>query len=582
MRAKIRVGLFLAAVLVLFLLPATALAAGIQANVPALTVNDTTTTIAFAGREWYVISTGSGGVAPNSGHLTLLAKDSFGISAFRIGLNIAPIDTTGWKQYSGDTWWYQGTFTQPNDYNDSTLMRTLATAADAMPVSEAALITARDIGTDGIGGLAVNGQKLWPLSLAEYQNMGSLSGDAFSGYSWLRSPHSVISAYVAVSGGSYTSGPVSPPNIAVRPALHLNLTSVLFTSDATAGSGKSLATAGGALVGATAPTQNLKFTMRNSAQTLVVFATTAQSTQSGAILSFSYAGATMGTNQYVSCALLDEHGALKYYGKLADSSSAGSGTLSVPLSGVSDGNYVLKIFSEQTNGDRYTDFASTPIAMTVSVSSGIGTVNGFGGIISGGEDGREIELRVNATHIQWRYAGETDTVWRDLIALSALAGADGANGRDGTNGSNGADGRDGRDGQNGKNGKDGQDGARGKDGNGILSIAKTGSEGNVDTYTISFTDGTSSTFTITNGKDGVGVASAAWSKNGELVFAFTDGTQINLGPLPGAAIPANATASGDKGKSDAAVPVAAGAASGAVASGLLYWLLPLLRKKIRL
>lgn len=40
---------------------------------------------------------------------------------------------------------------------------------------------------------------------------------------------------------------------------------------------------------------------------------------------------------------------------------------------------------------------------------------------------------------------------------------------------------------------------KGKDGKGILSITKTNSEGYVDTYTITFTDNTTTTFTITNG-----------------------------------------------------------------------------------
>ena len=40
----------------------------------------------------------------------------------------------------------------------------------------------------------------------------------------------------------------------------------------------------------------------------------------------------------------------------------------------------------------------------------------------------------------------------------------------------------------------------GKDGVGIRDISKTGTEGNVDTYTILFTDGTSTTFTVTNAK----------------------------------------------------------------------------------
>lgn len=44
-----------------------------------------------------------------------------------------------------------------------------------------------------------------------------------------------------------------------------------------------------------------------------------------------------------------------------------------------------------------------------------------------------------------------------------------------------------------------QRGAQGEPGNGIVSITKTGTSGNVDTYTILFTNGTSTTFEVTNG-----------------------------------------------------------------------------------
>lgn len=50
--------------------------------------------------------------------------------------------------------------------------------------------------------------------------------------------------------------------------------------------------------------------------------------------------------------------------------------------------------------------------------------------------------------------------------------------------------------------KTGPAGPAGATGNGIQSITKTGSSGLVDTYTILFTDGTSTTFTVTNGQDG--------------------------------------------------------------------------------
>lgn len=43
----------------------------------------------------------------------------------------------------------------------------------------------------------------------------------------------------------------------------------------------------------------------------------------------------------------------------------------------------------------------------------------------------------------------------------------------------------------------------GIEGKGIVSISKTSSEGNVDTYTILYTDSTSSTFNVTNGIDGI-------------------------------------------------------------------------------
>ena len=47
-------------------------------------------------------------------------------------------------------------------------------------------------------------------------------------------------------------------------------------------------------------------------------------------------------------------------------------------------------------------------------------------------------------------------------------------------------------------------GAQGETGNGIFSIVKTGTSGLVDTYTITYTDGTTTTFDVTNGRDGTG------------------------------------------------------------------------------
>lgn len=63
-------------------------------------------------------------------------------------------------------------------------------------------------------------------------------------------------------------------------------------------------------------------------------------------------------------------------------------------------------------------------------------------------------------------------------------------------------GRDGVNGADGTNGKDGVDGTNGADGVGIEDIVKTSTDGLVDTYTITLSNGTEKTFTVTNGTGG--------------------------------------------------------------------------------
>ena len=84
----------------------------------------------------------------------------------------------------------------------------------------------------------------------------------------------------------------------------------------------------------------------------------------------------------------------------------------------------------------------------------------------------------------------------------------------GTDGKDGVNGTDGKDGVNGTAGKDGADGINGKDGVGVLEIKKLSTEGLVDTYVIVFSDGSTTTFTVTNGKDGVDGKDGADGKDG--------------------------------------------------------------------
>jgi hypothetical protein len=90
---------------------------------------------------------------------------------------------------------------------------------------------------------------------------------------------------------------------------------------------------------------------------------------------------------------------------------------------------------------------------------------------------------------------------------------------------------DGEDGAKGDKGDKGDKGAKGDTGNGIASIEKTSTVGNVDTYTITMTDGTTATFTVTNGGVNVvanpeGTASDSLTKIeiGETIYSISGGS----------------------------------------------------------
>lgn len=79
-------------------------------------------------------------------------------------------------------------------------------------------------------------------------------------------------------------------------------------------------------------------------------------------------------------------------------------------------------------------------------------------------------------------------------------------------------------------------GAKGDDGVGISDISKTSTEGKVDTYTITLTDGTTKIFTVTNGDDGangISVSDTSINASGHLIVILSDGTSIDAGVAKG-------------------------------------------------
>ena len=70
-----------------------------------------------------------------------------------------------------------------------------------------------------------------------------------------------------------------------------------------------------------------------------------------------------------------------------------------------------------------------------------------------------------------------------------------------------------------------------EDGNGIVSITKTGTSGLDDTYTITFQDGSVKTYVVHNGN---GIANAVLNADYTLTLNYTDGTHDTVGPIRGA------------------------------------------------
>lgn len=115
------------------------------------------------------------------------------------------------------------------------------------------------------------------------------------------------------------------------------------------------------------------------------------------------------------------------------------------------------------------------------------------GLASCASDGKTPYIGDNGN---W-WIGETDTG----VPATGPAGQDGKDGKDGTNGTNGTNGTDGTSVT-------------------VTSVEKTGTDGLVDTYTITFSDGTITSFTVTNGESNV-IESIELTGSTELVDTYT-------------------------------------------------------------
>ena len=137
------------------------------------------------------------------------------------------------------------------------------------------------------------------------------------------------------------------------------------------------------------------------------------------------------------------------------------------------------------------------------------------------------------------YIGENGNWW--VGDEDTGVSAQGPKGDKGDTGASGEDGSNGLDGEDGKNGADGTTPHIGKNGNWwigkedtgikatgangtgvtVLSVEKTSTNGNVDTYTIFFSDNTTAKFTVTNGEDGLPGEDGEDGEDGKCIYIKT-------------------------------------------------------------
>ena len=359
MRKRI-LSILLALCMVLCLVPITVFAAGgAKAILPGTSAQSILkidkSRLSFAGHEWWVIGQKTD-KSNNAPIITLLAvNNDFGDVPFRTG-SAVPFENA--RRYSEDNGYYANNpsdmsqWRKPNEYAGSTLQQKMISLAEAIPEKEQAVIRPKDI-TEGITGQEVKAQKLWAFSQEDsiylYRNSCK-----YAAKWWTRSSNEVYGY------GSWTIHPDgrsgSALNVdydaAVRPAMELDLSSVLFISAAEHGKVADLTTPIAEYAG-----DEWKLTLHDSdrddftAKTVLV---------NGSVLEVEYKNAKVGDNEYISAVIKDADGSFSRYTRVVQLDGTTNGTrgrAAIDLTGIDLTGKTLCVFNEQFNGDHKTDYA---------------------------------------------------------------------------------------------------------------------------------------------------------------------------------------------------------------------------------
>ena len=306
---------------------------------------------------WRVIGYDGSGVTSSKGDITLLAAGAMGVIPF--------VDAI-----------------LNNEYAPSNLKATIDALAEKLTTEENAAVKKRALtsgsydgeNTDCVAGGQVDNAVFWPLSakeaIAVNNDLRALDPAhpnwVTTGW-WLRSPGSdkyhlaVVRSEGSVQYSGY-SVLIFNNYRTVRPAFNLNMNSVLFASAAVGGKPD-----GGLTEVSKYSGNEWKLTLLDSRRNFAVTEKTVSAAPDDTV-TLNYKGATTGKNEYISVILADNNGA-QYYGRVAQP-TAESGTVEIKIpSDIAPGDYTMKVFSEQYNGDCKTDLASAFADVTLTVEN---------------------------------------------------------------------------------------------------------------------------------------------------------------------------------------------------------------------
>ena len=203
----------------------------------------------------------------------------------------------------------------------------------------------------------------------------ALTNTDMSGAWWLRTPGDANNAANVFNAGNVfvRGGSVNNFLFAVRPAMNIDTSKVLFTSPAEGGKtsgapGPDAMRAVGSYTGS-----DWKLTIKDDTRPVFDASVAGSKTilKDGEV-KLKYVGSSTGANEYVSVMIEDKEGNILYYGNIVDNTSAdaadsGKAAFIVPAD-LTPGDYKILVFSEQCNGSFKTDLASNIVTLDITIS----------------------------------------------------------------------------------------------------------------------------------------------------------------------------------------------------------------------